>query len=244
MSQVLLSRQPRASLSTPPPHEVGASDSLPDDQQLHAEMERLLAANRELLAGMSQQAPIEAVPTPDVESLRKENAELRACIDEMERAWLEREKEYEGLLEEKSEIIRGLHVKLRESAPTSNHSADPAELDELTRLRKELEEQRRQLEQDEQDLMQQMRQMELAMSRERAEMARHRNETQRLHDDLSHEAEQTSRDSGLRERLLALRRQCEPPPSQAEPERPTVSQPTPPPKGSGIFRRIFGGSDG
>lgn len=242
MGQMTLSRQPRANLSTAPPHEVVANDLLPDDQSLHAEMERLLAANRELLAGMGQQAPVEAVPTLDVEALRKENAELHACIGEMERAWLEREKEYEALLEEKSEIIRGLHVKLQES-PARNQSADPAELDELTRLRKELEEQRRQLEQDEQDLMQQMRQMELAMSRERAEMARQRNEMHRLHADLAHEAEQTSRDSGLRERLLALRRQSEPPSSQAEIERPTVSQPTPPPKGSGLFRRIFGGGD-
>ena len=56
--------------------------------------------------------------------LRGENAELRARLEELEQAlqtpesseetWAERQKEYEALLEEKSEVIRSLHMKIQE----------------------------------------------------------------------------------------------------------------------------------
>src|SRR5262249_56612934 len=84
----------------------------------------------------------------------------------------ERKREYEALLEEKSEVIRSLHQKLQEyqERPTA---VAPKEA-ELVALSEQLEQDRRQLQEDEESLMQQMRQMEMTMSRERAELARQR----------------------------------------------------------------------
>jgi hypothetical protein len=231
----------------PSHHEVLASDLLPENDQLQEELRRLSAANQELLSEMGRE-PSSPAYAGEIERLRNENAELRDCISEMERAWLEREQEYEALLEEKSEIIRGLHLKLQEESTSSPSAlADPGSVAEVARLRKEMEEQRRQLEEDEAALMEQMREMEMAMSRERAEMARQRNELQRLHADLTHEAEQSARDAGLRDRLQSLRRKYEPAPTQTRrtPDKtPTISEPTPRPRGgSGLIRRIFGGAD-
>src|SRR5262249_36263053 len=68
-------------------------------------------------------APAEATdcnPDADIETLSAENAGLRARVEELEallanstsaeEAWQERQKEYENLLEEKSEVIRTLHM--------------------------------------------------------------------------------------------------------------------------------------
>lgn len=224
-------------------HEVEPGDLL-GDVDLRQEMSRLMAANKELLSGMGAEPT--ALDSAELQRLRTENAELRACLDEMEHAWQERQQEYESLLEEKSEVIRGLHLKLQEGKePAVSRPADPGALDEVARLKKELEEQRRQLQEDEEALMEQMREMELAMSRERAEMARQRNEMQRLQADLSHEAEQSSRDSGLRERLQALQRRPPEPPSSPPAKTPvrSVADTHPASKtNSGIFRRIFGGN--
>jgi hypothetical protein len=172
-------------------------------------------------------------------------------------SWDERQKEYEMLLEEKSEVIRSLHLKLQEmqdmgAAP----AASPATLGDVEKLKKELEGQRRQLEEDEAVVTQQLREMEMAMSKDRAELARQRNEIQRLHNDLNREIEIAARDPGLRDRLVALQRlqgsvagrkmppaagppansqSASAPPAQtpANVAKPSLSQ-------SGLFRRIFG----
>lgn len=238
-------------------HEVLPSDLLNDDEQLREEMRRLTAANAELLSEMGAEPGTNASAGCELNQLRAEITELRACLEEMEQAWAERQKEYESLLEEKSEVIRGLHVKLQESqqqerpsATTAANPVDPAECADLSRLKEELEGQRRQVQEDEEALMEQMRAMELAMSRDRAELARQRSELQRVQAELHREAEQSSRDSGLRERLQSLqRRQNEP--TAAKPARspqPSPSQSTPIPcapskTGSGIFRRLFGGGN-
>jgi hypothetical protein len=111
------------------------------------------------------------------------------------------------LVEEKSEVIRGLHQKIQEaqqaqesaigveSAPAGGASCSGTRLgqaEEILRLKRELEQQRRQLEQDEQDMMTQMRQMEMTMAKERAGLARQQQEVQRLQADLAREIENSS----------------------------------------------------
>ncbi len=224
-----------------------------------AELRRLSAANEELLGEFQTQdaephdcgAPLD----PDeLEALRLENAELRLRVQELEalasgqgeELWMERQREYEMLLEEKSEVIRTLHSKMQEmqesagpSAPTSaGLTTGVGQAEEILRLKRELEDQRRQIEQDEQEMMSQMRQMEMQMARERAEMARQRQEMQRLKSDLDREIEANSRDPQLRERLQTLARPktvSSIPQGAASPAEPPAAQ-----KSSGFFRRIFG----
>jgi hypothetical protein len=245
------------------------------------EIKRLSAANQQLLEtlhtqdddallGTDQQhtdALLSAVGlTPaspeQLEMLRLENAELRNRVEALEAlgngkaelTWLERQREYEMLLEEKSEVIRGLHQKIQEAQESAIGGDTPpapggsavgsamgsalrlGQAEEILRLKREMEEQRRQLEQDEEALMGQMRQMELTMARERAEMARQRQEMQRLQAEMSREIEQSGRDPELRERLNSLRRtqDAKPAPAAAAPT-PTAAE-----KSSGFFRRIFG----
>lgn len=212
--------------------------------------------------------PIEpGTPEEELVLVRAENAELRQRLEEAEHllqaaatseeAWLERQKEYELLLEEKSEVIRELHHRFQQAqetqqsataTPAEGTSFDAAELDELEQLKNELEEQRRQLDEDEKSLMAQMRQMEMSLSRDRAELARQRSDVQRLHAELTREIEVASRDPGLRERLAGLRRRQQDAaagkspasPSQSGAEAP-VRPAEQPKKSSGLLRRIFGG---
>jgi len=210
----------------------------------------------------------------ELAALRADNAELRGKLEEWEQlingpegieaTWSEKQREYEALLEEKSEVIRGLHVKiheLQEAKPEVQPEAKPATLPpenvdaaakEVLELQRQLEEERQQLKEDEEALMKQMREMEMAMARDRAELARHRAELQRLHTDLNRELENASRDAGLRERLLALtRRPQEGGRNKTTAILPVVKtgepKPAQPPgadakKGnSGFFRRMFGG---
>ena len=186
----------------------------------------------------------------ELDILRQENAELRKHAEELEGLFNEerqkakqsgqpqddQQKELDALLEEKSDVIRQLHLKIKElqanAAPReqglSAPQEDQADLigqlqekieelqakpvaatpreEELLALHEELEEDCRQLKEDEESLMQQMRQMEVQMSRERAEMARQRNELQRLHGEIKHELELASREAELRDRLQPLQR--------------------------------------
>ncbi len=186
-------------------------------------------------------------------ALRKENTELRARINEMEQAWLDGQREYETLLEEKSEIIRGLHQKMQEHQEGGGRKTDDVEAGELLEMQRHLDEEREQLKHDEESLMAQMRQMEMGMSKERAELARQRNELQRFQAELNREVELASRDAGLRDRLQGLQRRqqenqnsvFEPPPTTPALATPSISHPsdqTPLPKkgSSGLIRRLFG----
>lgn len=215
-------------------------DLLGADDPLHQEMEHLLAEQQKKSAVRSDNHPPSAAePLPLAESeelavLRAENPQLRARVEELEQIveattaqseelWAEQQKEYEMLLDEKSEVIRTLHQQLQElkdAAPGSGGgaSAAPATGDgnklalqqEVVSLKEQLEQQRRQLEDDEQSMMDQMRQMELALAKERVEMARQRGELQRLYQDLQRDIELAQKDGGLRERLLALQLQRAP----------------------------------
>jgi hypothetical protein len=196
-------------------------------------------------------------------ALRGENAALRARVEELEQLvglaaqdgedrWTERQREYESLLEEKSEVIRGLHTKIAELRERAANAAPPLVMSdeetpdrqELLQLKQELEEQRAQMEEDETSMMSQMRGMEMALAKDRADLARQRAEVQRFQEELKRELDNAARDGGLRERLSALQRRT----GHGGASRSGSSQDTPTPgvtptggaTKSGIFRRIFG----
>ena len=177
--------------------------------------------------------------------------EMLTNVQKEQAAWESRQREYEALLEEKSEVIRDLHRRLREQ-PERPATSAPRE-EELIALSEELERERRQLKEDEEALMEQMRQMEVQMSRERAELARQRNELQRLQIDLRHELELASRDATLRDRLAPLQRRHQDLLNRASGGRPqeslsppsdtravATSAPTSEKKDSSLLRRLFG----
>jgi chromosome segregation ATPase len=200
-------------------------------------------------------------PTPT--ELKRENAQLRKQVAEVERllhdlkqeaeqALTEQQREFEAILEEKSELIRNLHLKLQqtEGRPAVPPAALPRE-EELMALSEELERERRQLKEDEEALMQQMAQMEVQMSRERAELARQRTELVRLQSEIRHELELAARDAALRERLAPLQRRSQDlarkvsgtgaaTPQPEEPAEPAPEPPANPRRDSGLFRRFFG----
>jgi hypothetical protein len=168
--------------------------------------------------------------TADVDSLVAENLHLRNIVSELERrveqgstesqqAWLERQKEYEVILEEKSELIRSLHCKIKEleenrpvAKPTPKEEELLAFSEELERERCQLEQEKRQSEElrqrlteDEQEMLRQMRDMEVQMARERADFARQRTELQRILDDIRRELDNIERNGHLNQRLGQLR---------------------------------------
>jgi len=208
--------------------------------------------------------------------LRSENAALRGRLEQNEQlmhaavaseeVWLERQKEYEMLLEEKSDVIRSLHQKIHDLKEGSA-GQNLMRADELTAFKKELDERQAQLAEDEKSLTTQMRTMEMSLSRDRAELARQRNDLQRLQAEINREIEMSSRDSGLRDRLASLCRRSstdapirktapktemciELPPlptaplaKPAKPAKPAAASPSaaPPQKKVGFLRRLFGG---
>lgn len=262
----LPSRRNGAASSYAPPSEANL------DQDLKDEFERLAAANQELLSKMGTLHEMETPPPVELHEeiaiLRSENSGLRARVEEYEQLissvgpaqdWSERQREYENLLEEKSEIIRNLHLKMQELQESHSQSSHDAPFraasvhnEELDKARRELEEHRQQLEEDEETLMKQMRDMEMSMSRDRAELARQRAEIQRMHTELAREIEMAARDPGLRERLNSLQRRQQDAakgkltaPMQMSPQAPAHQTPLPggdddSKKSSGFFKRMFG----
>jgi chromosome segregation ATPase len=166
----------------------------------------------------------QSVDTRELEALREENVQLRRLCTELEQALQEaaqqgdqasgeRVKEYEGLLEEKNEMIRVLHQKLQEAQEAkidaeaqlrARPEVIPRE-EELLALSEELERERRQLQEDEETLMDQMRSMEMSMARERADMARQRNELERLRNEIAHELDRLERTGALQSKIQNLR---------------------------------------
>ncbi len=246
-----------------PPHTDAIDDEFFTLDDFEVELRRLNEVNQQLLDELnpSDNTLDEATPealrvteeADELAQLREENRLLKSQLEAFsaaqdEEPWLERQREYEMMLEEKSEVIRGLHQKMNEmqesvsfapevpAAPSAS-SIRLGQAEEILRLKREMDEQRRQLEQDEQDMMAQMRQMEITMARERAEMARHRQEIVRLQKELARETENANRDPGLREKLHSLRRTQESkiaPPAAAEP---VVQKDQ---ESGGFFRRMFG----
>jgi peptidoglycan hydrolase CwlO-like protein len=213
-----------------------------------------------------------SVDPQEIEILRDENNQLRDLVAELERHLEDltaqgadpqilaaQQKELESLLEEKSEIIRELHLKVQEQDLELKSHARPRPVlpheDELMRMQEELDRERKQLQEDENSMMQQMREMEVQMARERAEMARQRTDLQRLHAEIRHELELAARDATLRERLAPLQRRHQDimnrrgssPAAAATPAQPAQQAPAQQPaapqaparKDSGLFRRLF-----
>lgn len=191
-----------------------------DVDSLREELERLSAANQELLKEYGSQPEIHlpSVHDDEVSILRQENARLRRRTEELESqlaqlaqqrrqpldaddAWEERQREYEMLLDEKSQAIRNLHLQLQEVQQAE--SIDP---NELHRMKEQLEADRLRLQEDEQSLMEQARNLEMSMARDRADLARQRCELQRLQQEWAREVELAMRDDGLRERLAHMQR--------------------------------------
>jgi hypothetical protein len=238
-------------------------------------------------AGLGGKPRPEAGPdeSHELELLRSENAQLRGLCVELEQALQEatssqqagggfgedRAREYEVLLEEKSEMIRELHQQLQEAhgivaelegqraaspAPRAQSGPAPRE-EELLALSEELERERRQLQEDEQALMEQMREMEVSMARERAEMARQRNDLLRVQAEVRHELERLERNGALQNKIDSLKGKLQDAntrrglsPSQSSgsipippPPPPQTPPPAPPPArgGSNVLCRLSGG---
>jgi chromosome segregation ATPase len=184
-----------------------------------------------ILEGVDRSAD---VAESDVEQIQAENTQLRELCADLEQALHEATshqegaagetatREFELLLEEKSEVIRGLHQQIQElqqalaaaqtnvttppPTPQHHHNQGPAPReDELLALSEELERERRQLQEDEQSLMEQMRQMEVSMAKERAELARQRSELQRLQNDIQHELARLERNGALQSKMEELK---------------------------------------
>jgi chromosome segregation ATPase len=189
--------------------------------------------------GKGQAAPaVNAEPkdADEVTRLRSENEQLRALCLELEQAlheatqqgdqsWEDRAREYEALLEEKSETIRQLHKQLQETKamleeveaqaaqamqqaqanPHRSYTGPAPREEELLSLSEELERERRQLQEDEQTLMEQMREMEVSMAKERAEMARQRNDLQRLQSEIRHELERLEKTGAAQRKMEELK---------------------------------------
>jgi hypothetical protein len=169
----------------------------------------------------------------ELELMRCENDQLRALCAELEQALQEatqdapladaagadeRLRDYEALLDEKTETIRQLHQQLEEAraaveeaqarqaeAPPPRRQGPIPREEELLSLSEDLERERRQLQDDEATLMDQMRQMEMSMARERAEMARQRNDLQRLYGEVRHELDRLERNGALQSKMDELK---------------------------------------
>jgi hypothetical protein len=219
----------------------------------------------------------------ELESLRNENGQLRSLCAELEQALHEaaqqpldnggadeRLREFEELLEEKSETIRQLHQQLQDAQvaldeaqnkPGGFHQGPMPREEELLALSEDLERERRQLQEDEQALMEQMRQMEMSMARERAEMARQRNDLQRLQGEIRHELERLERNGALQSKMEELKAKFQdatnrrgaapagaPRPASSttvpaigkKPAKPQEEEEPPAPRGS-FMGRLFGG---
>lgn len=224
MSSLSLPRDRRADAGSGYARSGSAVASSPDlhldVDSLREELERLSAANQELLKEYHSEPEIELPSLHDDEAsiLRNENARLRRRVEELEAqlaqrltpvnaddAWIERQAEYEALLEEKSEAIRHLHLQIQDL-----QQVESIDREELQRIKDELDADRLRLQEDEQSLMDQARNLEMAMARDRADLARQRNELQRLQQDWAREMELAMRDDGLRERLAHIQRRNEP----------------------------------
>jgi len=197
----------------------------------------ILAALKDKPGDSAQDDPEEIGQLQDEgDQLRNTLEELRQQLEQVggdaQPGWGEREREYEDMLEQKSETIRELNARLQELSQEDGDggakaaaSAVPANVnqeelatlsDEIERERCQLEQERRrseddrrQLREDEDSMIRQMREMELQMARERAELARQRNELQRLHSEIRHELELAQRDAAVNERLRLLQRRSQ-----------------------------------
>jgi peptidoglycan hydrolase CwlO-like protein len=178
--------------------------------------------------------------------LQAENEELRAMIAELRQqlsdsgnpsqgSWEEREREYETVLEEKSEEIRLLYTQIQErerkaeegaaarsSRPARSESGDTGDTDlntlaeelaaDKARLedeREQLRAEREQLRQDEEDMERRMQEMELQTAKSRADLVKQRNELHRMYNEVRAELEQAKQNGAVSDRVESLEREAQ-----------------------------------
>lgn len=197
--EILKAFQNRTELPPAKPKEFGSSGNI----VLPREAEDLAKYKKE-----SDQIRKEA------DQLKKENELLRKKLIELDAkikadvptAWKEQQREFDQILEEKTETIRTLHMQLHEAQEALRGGPTGPTPEQLEQRQEKLAQIEQRLLADEEALNRQAREMEMSMAKERAELARQRAELQRLHTDVQREVEVAGRDPGLRERLMSLQR--------------------------------------
>jgi hypothetical protein len=199
-----------------------------------------------------QDTPTDVANAEEMAHLRLENEQLRRSIAEIrenledvhkrdDQVANERLKEYESLLEEKSELIRNLHLKIQELSEQRPVAQTPKEEEllalseelerercQLQQDRRQMEDERKQLAEDEESMVKQMRDMEVQMARERADFARQRTELNRVYEEIRREMENIERNGLLNQRLGQLRQRFQ---DVINPKgsAPSISKSSPPP---------------
>lgn len=198
----------------------------------------------------------------ECDQLRKRIAELEARqIADTPEAFSQQQREFEQIIEEKTETIRALHMRNQELEECLRGGPEGPSREQLESRHEELAQLEERIRRDEESLNGQAREMEMAMAKERADLARQRGDLLRLRADVEREVELASRDSGLRDRLLSLQRRPDGRPRSTNslpagnPATPTPSAPGRRPTTmaaldldaeieeapkSGLLRRLFG----
>lgn len=228
-----------------PPTAIPMTADLLGLESIKSELQKLSAANQELLRAFNSRADITPRPknfgssgnillpsqADEFVRLKDENARLRqesAClaegngelsrrVEELEsqlqnatpESWQAQQSEFEGLLEEKSDVIRRLHMTIQELKDELHGGPLGPTKEQVEEMHADFERRLARLKEDEDALQVQAREMEMAMAKERAELARQRADLQRLHNDVTREIEMAGRDPGLRERLANLQRRSD-----------------------------------
>jgi chromosome segregation ATPase len=231
------------------------------------------AEDQSLLAALEADSREGMIDPGMVDALQGQNAELRRQYEELRiqreadgklyEQWRDLQEEYEARLEEKTEVIRALHVKVEElevaSLPVKRTPKDEELLamsEDLERERcqlqqeqRELEELRKRLTEDERAMHEQMREMEMQMARERAEFARRRTDMQRILEEIRREIDKAERNGQLNQRLRQIRDQYSQNANKDEEPEPDVGVPPAPirpalpeakkPGDSTLLKRLF-----
>lgn len=277
----------------PPSNILPLNFDLTGIDSIKKELQKLSATNQEILKAFQERAELPPAKPKDfgssgnivlpadaddlakykkeADALRKENELLRKKLLELDAklksdvptAWKEQQREFDQILEEKTETIRHLHMQVQELQEALHSGPQGVTSEQLDQRQEELRILEQRLMADDESLNRQAREMEMSMAKERAELARQRADLQRLHTDVQREIEIASRDPGLRERLINLQRRPDARPKTAN-SLPDINlnnaAPRPPqrrpatmaainldddqhgdPQRPGLLRRLFGG---
>lgn len=207
--------------------------------------------------------------------LKQENEELRKLVLEMDQALRQQppqtpaskpgsETEFEQILEEKSEVIRGLHSENLElkkiiadmeerlygggasEAPLENAQGISGATAQAGQDILELQEQRDKLKREITEMEKHLCEEEVRASRERADLARQRYEIDRVKTDLEIELDKHQKDKDLRSKIIEMKSHLsgtypamEPPAhKESSPESSGDGQQTAKP--AGFFQKLFG----
>ncbi|MEI7685606.1 MAG: hypothetical protein WCL32_11315 [Planctomycetota bacterium] len=225
-----------AKATRPPSNILPLNFDLLGIDTIKKELQKLSATNQEILKAFQERAelppakpkefgssgnivlPIDAEDLAkykkEADQLKKENELLRKKLIELDAklradvptAWKEQQREFDQILDEKTETIRSLHMQVQELQEALRGGPTGMTTEQLDQRQDELARLEQRLLADEEALNRQAREMEMSMAKERADLARQRAEMQRFHTDVQREIEVAGRDPGLRERLMSLQR--------------------------------------